>query len=70
MEIPIWVNDGFSVPSRPQRTRAKKQALIFFQKHLGCFSMVFLIGNDVKHGGRTPLKWFIGSISKVMWLKS
>ena len=25
-----WVNDGFSVPSRPQRTRGKKQALEFF----------------------------------------
>ena len=25
-----WVNDGFSVPSRPQRMTGKKQALQFF----------------------------------------
>ena len=66
----IWVNDGFSVPSRPQRTRGKKQALEFFWRHLGCLNMIFLIANDVKHGGRTPQKWPICSILKVMRLES
>ena len=65
-----WVNDGFSVPSRPQRTRGKKQALEFFWRHLGCLNMIFLIANDVKHGGRTPQKWPICSILKVMRLES